>query len=161
MNKFANSLAAAAVAISFAASANAAGYIKFDGVDGEATSAEWRGGNTLVITTGEEAVLVGLLLPAVQAAREAASRPAPGRARKVAAFEIEDGGKSWTLHDATIRPTGDPHTVEIDYRCKDWIDARSGKSGSDCPGAARAGYGKDGAKGGNVEYEWKVEEGES
>ena len=27
--------------------------------------------------------------------------------------------------------------------------------------AESAGYGKDGAKGGNVEFEWKVEEGES
>lgn len=151
MKKFVISLAAAAVAISFTASANAAAYIKFDGVDGEAKSAEWRGGNTLVVTTGEEAVLIGLLLPAVQKAREAASRPAPGRARKVAQFEIEDGGKSWTLHDATISPTGDPHTVEIAYRCKDWTDARSGKSGSDCPGAARKG---------EVEAEWKVEKGE-
>lgn len=152
MKKFVISLAAAAVAIGFTASANAAAYIKFDGVDGEAKSAEWRGGNALVVTTGEEAVAIGLLLPAVQKVRDAASRPQTGSARKVAEFEIDNGGKSWKLYDAIISPTGDPHTVEISFRCKDWTDARSGKSGSDCPGAARKG---------KVEAEWKVEEGQN
>lgn len=131
MQKFALTLAAIAAAIGYAASADAAAYIKFDGVDGEAKSAEWRG-DTLVLTTGEDPVAVGLLLPAVQAAREAARRVPSGRPRKVASFEIDAGGRSWTLRDATISPTNDPHTVEIDSRCREWTDNRTGKSGGDC-----------------------------
>lgn len=131
MKKLACSLAAAAVAIGFAASANAAAYIKFDGVDGEAKSAEWRG-DTLVLAIGEDPVAVGLLLPAVQKVREAARRVPSGRPRKVATFEIDAGGRSWTLRDAIVSPTNDPYTVEISARCKEWTDNRTGKSGGDC-----------------------------
>lgn len=158
MNKFTTLIAGAAVALALISPATAAAYIKFDGVDGSVKSAEWRGGALYLTAETEEQA--ALLLPAVQAAREAAKRSKP-QARKVAEFELSNGGKTWTLYDAVLRPTSDPKQVEVSYRCMDWADSRTGKSGSDCPGAARAGYGKDGAKGGNVEYEWKVEEGES
>ncbi|PQA89641.1 hypothetical protein [Hyphococcus luteus] len=155
MKKLTCLLAAGASAVAFAASAHAAAYIKFDGIDGEAKAAEWRGANTLYLTTEEEPQAVGLLLPAVQAAREAARRTS-ARGRTVDEFEIEDAGKRWTLYDAKVMPTRDPYTVEISYRCKDWTDMRSGRKGSDCASA----YGKDGKKGGNVETTWKVEKGE-
>lgn len=151
MKKLTLLLAACAASASFAASANAAAYVKYDGVDGEAKSAQWSGDNKLYLTTDQDPQAVGLLLPAVQAAREAARRTSSGRARSFAKFEIEDGGKRYTLHNAQVRPTSNPHRVEITYRCKDWKNLRNGKTGSDCGGVRK----------GHVETTWKVEEGES
>ncbi len=131
MKKFTVVLASAASALAFAATAHAAAYIKFDGVDGEC-KAEWSGANTVYLTTDEEPQAVGLLLPAVQKAREAARRSSSGRGQTVDEFEIEEGDKRWTLYDAKIQPTSDPHTVEVNYRCKDWMDLDTGAKGSDC-----------------------------
>jgi len=160
MNTLKTLVAAAALTVGLAGAANAAIHVKYEGVEGNIQSASWGGGNTLWLTTGEDPVEVGLLLPAVQAAREAArrSKSSAGRARTFDEFEVTDtaSGKSWTLYDAVAKPAGG-NRVRIDYRCKDWEDLRSGRVGSDCPQA----YGKDGKKGGNVEFEWKVEEGES
>ena len=140
----------AASAIAFSATAHAAGYIKFDGVDGEAKSTEWSGANTVFVTTEDDPQTVGLLLPAVQKVREAARPTRGSRSRTVDEFEIEDGGRRYTLHDAQIEPTNDPYTVEINFRCKTWEDMRSGRKGGDCtPRAAK----------GKVEATWKVEEG--
>jgi hypothetical protein len=158
MNKLTTLITAGAVALALIGPAAAAWYAKFDGVDGSVKSAEWRGG-ALYLTTDEDPEAIGLLLPAIQGSHEAARRSTPARARKVAEFELSNGAKSWTLYDAQILPTSNRKEVEVRYRCMDWADSRTGKLGSDCPGGLAAG--KDGAKGGNVEFEWKVEEGES
>ncbi len=154
MKKLTICLGAIAVAISFAASANAAAYIKFDGVDGEAKSAEWSGDRTLYLTTEDEPEAVGLLLPAVQAAREAARSTKSARGRSFDAFEVEDGGVRYTLYDAQIQPTGEDRRVEVSYRCKDWTNLRSGETGSDCAQPRR---GKIAGR----EATWKTEEGTS
>ena len=153
--------AAGLIAAALAGPASAAAYIKYDGVDGNVQSASFGrasgGMQSLDLTTGEDPVAVGLLLPAVQKAREAAARSnAQGRPKSFSSFEFSNAGKTWTLHDARATPNG-ANRVKILFRCKDWVDNRSGAEGSDCGSA----YGKDGKKGGNVEFEWKTEEGES
>jgi hypothetical protein len=153
MNKLTTLITGAAVALALISPAAAAWYAKFDGVDGSSLkAAEWRGG-ALYLTTDEDPEAIGLLLPAIQGSHEAARR-STARVRKVAELELSNGAKSWSLYDAQILPTSNRKEVEVRYRCMDWADSRTGKSGSDCPGAAAG-------KGGNVEFEWKVEEGES
>ncbi|MEZ5892471.1 MAG: hypothetical protein R3C58_04905 [Parvularculaceae bacterium] len=146
-------LAAGAIAAALMEPAFAAAYIKFDGVDGEAKSASFGRGSggmqSLDLTTGEDPVAVGLLLPAVQSAREAARRTGAGRPKSFSSFSFDDGRKTWTLHDATATPNG-PNAVKILFRCKDWLDQATGAEGSDCGGAGK----------GKVEASWKIEKGE-
>lgn len=142
---------AAALASLMISPAFAAAYIKFDGVDGEAKSASFGRGSggmqSLDLTTGEDPVAIGLLLPAVQKVREAASRASrAGRPKSFSSFEFSDGRNTYVLHDATAHPNG-ANRVKVLFRCKDWTDA-AGKQGTDC------------ARKGNVETEWKVEKGE-
>ncbi|MEO1137074.1 MAG: hypothetical protein AAFW68_10790 [Pseudomonadota bacterium] len=154
-------LAAAALTIGCAGAANAASFVKFDGIDGEAKAAEWGGGNTLWLTMNEDPQAIGLLLPAVQKVRAAAPRRSNTgggpRVRVFDGFEYTDTrtGMSYVLHDAKASPAGGKR-VRIDYRCKDWRNNRTGAQGSDCV-QARA---MRSSKGGNVETTWKVEEGE-
>lgn len=159
MKKLTILLAASAIAAAFTAPASAAIYMKYDGVDGEAKAASFGRGSgamqSLDLTINEDPVAVGLLLPAVQGAREAASsmRAAPGRPKRFSTFELTDdsAGKTWTLHDAQAIPGGGAHKVKILFRCKDWSSFRTGRTGSDCAAPGRKG---------NVETEFKVEKGE-
>ena len=136
MKKIACIALASAAAAVFANTADAAAYIKFDGVDGESKSAAWQGDNALVLTTEDDPVAVGLLLPAVQQARESARRTGGARPRAIDDFEIAMGARTYVLHGAVARPTKDPHTVKVTFRCKDWTDDRTGAAGSDCPAPA-------------------------
>jgi len=154
MNALKTILAAGAMTVAIAGAANAAIYIEYDGIPGNVQSAAWGGGNTLWLTTDEDPGEAGLLLPAVQPAREAARRvqvPSAARPKKFSEFELTDtaAGKTWTLYDAMVTPAGG-NRVKIDYRCKDWEDLRSGAVGSDCPQAKKKG---------SLDYNWKVEEG--
>jgi len=161
MNALKTILAAGAMTIALIGVSNAAWYAKFDGVDGDVQAASWGGGNTLWLTTGEDPTEVGLLLPAVQTAREAArnAKTSAGRPKKFSEFELTDtsAGKSWTLYDAVATPAGG-NRVRIDYRCKDLQDLRTGEMSSDCPQAFGA---DERRKKGKVDASWKVEEGES
>lgn len=158
MTKLTILTAAAAMAALLAAPANAAWYAKFDGVDGDFKSAQFSGAHTLYLTAPEDdPSAVALLLPAVQKVREAA--PARSRAtRSFQSVELRSGRKTYTLYGARVQATGKPNRVKVTYRCKDWRELRSGRTGSDCPQAA---YGKDGGKDGKAETTWKVEEGEN
>lgn len=151
-------LAAGAMTAGIAEPAHAAGYLKMGDIKGEVKAVSWgasrAGAQTLWITTEEDPQQIGLLLPAVQKVREAAARRSAPRGRSVSSFELTDGGKVFTIYGAQIQPTSRANRVKVVYRCKDWRDSRTGKTGGDCAEAA-------GKKGGNVEYEWKVEEGES
>lgn len=158
MLNFKTMLAAGAMATALASAAFASpAYIKFDGVDGEVKSASFGrasgGMQSLDLTTGEDPVAIGLLLPAVQKVREAASRSsAQGRPRSFSTLRFEDdrAGKIWTLHNAQATPAGRGNRVKILFRCKDWTDMATGEQGSDCAGA----------RNGKVETTWKVEKGE-
>ncbi len=184
------------IAITFTAgSAQAAGYLKFGDIKGESTDAaddkhkdwidvlsiDWgshqpgsgaaagRQSAQLTIKENKQAVLVGLLLPAVQSARAATSaRSTTGRVAerlrhkdRMTYHETARGrvAKSWTLHDVEYRRlratgrVGATHTLNITYKCKDWKNLATGKAGSDCNQPARG-------KKGNVETEFKVEKGE-
>lgn len=155
MNNVKTILAAAALTVGFAGAANAAVYVKYDGIDGEAKAAEWSG-NSVWLTMDNDPVAIGLLLPAVQKVRAAAPRRGKTgggpRVRVFDGFEYTDTrtGMSYVLHDAKASPAGG-NRVRIDYRCKDWRNDRTGAQGSDCGGRARKG---------NAETTWKVEEGE-
>lgn len=84
------------VALAFSSSAFSAAYIKFDGVDGEAKNTMPQ--NTQIQST--QPTSVGLLLPAVQSAREAARRSsssAPTKGQKKGyteyTWKVEEGEK--------------------------------------------------------------------
>jgi Type VI secretion system effector, Hcp len=189
------------IAITFAAgSAQAAGYLKLGDIKGESTetadanhdkwidvlSVDWgadkpgaagRQSATLTIKENQQAVLVGLLLPAVQSVRGAASSAQPRRAdsagvggvasnktkkaRRMTYDETARGRvvKRWTLRDVEYQRLrargrdGARHKLNITYKCKDWTVIATGKTGSDCNLPARKGRG-------NAETEFKVEEGE-
>ncbi len=147
-------LVAGVLSVGFAMAANAAVFVKYDGVDGEAKDAQWEGAGTLWLTTESDPVAIGLLLPAVQKVRSAArpARAATVRMRAFESFELTDtdAGMQWTLHDATAAPAGE-NRVKIAYSCKDWRNLRTGETGSDCARPAARG---------NVETEFKVEKGE-
>ncbi len=160
-------------------SAHAAGYVKFGDIKGESTdtadanhdkwidvlSIDWgsnklgssaapgRQSAKLTIKENKQAVLVGLLLPAVQSARAATSaRTATGRVserlrhKDRMTYDQTAGGrvvKRWTLHDVEYqRPratgrNGATHSINLTYKCKDWINIASGEAGSDCRRPAR------------------------
>lgn len=142
--------AAAAMAALLAAPANAAWYAKFDGVDGDFKSAQFSGAHTLYLTAPEDdPSTIALLLPAVQKVREAA--PRPRATRSFQSVELRSGRKTYTLYGARAQATGKANRVKVTYRCKDWRELRTGRTGSDCPQAAS----------GKVETTWKVEEGEN
>ncbi|NOX81858.1 MAG: type VI secretion system tube protein Hcp [Alphaproteobacteria bacterium] len=172
-----------------AGSAQAAGYLKLGDIKGEATEAsdpdhdKWinvisvswgqskpgltgRQSATLTIKENQQAVLIGLLLPAVQKARStqpsrAGVAATTKKARRMTYDETSGRRvvKRWTLHDVEYQRLrargrdGASHTLNITYKCKDWTVIASGKTGSDCNLPARK-------KGGNVETNFKVEEGE-
>jgi Type VI secretion system effector, Hcp len=187
------------IAITLAAgSADAAGYMKLGDIKGESNAAgdanhdkwidvlsiDWGSHKpgagsqsaTLTIKENQQAVLVGLLLPAVQSVREAASSTQPSRAatagvggvtsttKKAGRMTYDETArgrvvKRWTLRDVEYqraRATGRDgarHKLNITYRCKDWTVIATGKAGSDCNLPARG-------KRGNVEAQHKVEKGE-
>lgn len=140
MNMMKTLMIAGAMAVGMAASANAAIYIKFDGVDGDVKAADWDGANTLWLTTDKDPQAIGLLLPAVQKVREAAPRSRSGgpHVRVFDGFEVTDtsAGMTYMLHDAKAAPAGE-NRVKITYRCKDWRNLSTGEKGSDCDGATR------------------------
>lgn len=94
MKKLTILLAASLIAAAFAAPASAAVFMKYEGVDGEAKSASFGPGSggmqSLDLTTGEDPVAIGLLLPAVQKVREAASRSSAAHPRT--ALPVPFGG---------------------------------------------------------------------
>jgi Type VI secretion system effector, Hcp len=179
-----------------AGSAHAAGYLKLGDIKGESTEAsdpdhdKWidilsfnwgsqkpgaagRQSATLTIKENQQAVLVGLLLPAVQKVRAASSSARPSRsdgagnaattqkARRMTYDETARGRvvKRWTLRDVEYQRLrargrdGARHKLNITYKCKDWTVIATGKTGSDCNLPARKGRG-------NAETEFKVEKGE-
>lgn len=165
-------------ALAFGGGASAAGYLKIGDIKGEATAADghkdWinlesfsfgpsRAGapadHEAEITLGQDPQAAALLLPAVQKAREAASRSASAsgpRRHPVATYrEVSDEGKvlkTYWLRDVVLTP-GEGGAMKVAYSCKTWRDEATGTTGGDCDDAAPA------RKKGKVEYNWKVEEG--
>ncbi len=176
-----------------AGGAHAAGYMKLGDIKGESTEAgddkhdkwidvlsvDWgaqdadgRHNAVMTVKEGEEPVLIGLLLPAVQKVRAAPSS-STGRSSAMRVSErLRHKGrmtyretsrgrdvKTWVLHDAEFdRPratgrAGATHRLRINYKCKDWTIVATGEKGGDCAAPARA-------RKGNVETEFKVEKGE-
>lgn len=87
-------LAACAMTAGLMATANAAVYVKYEGVDGEAKSAEQSEGAARQLKAGEEPQEAALLLPAVQSAREAATkRPARKKGNVETTWKVEEGEK--------------------------------------------------------------------
>lgn len=172
-----------------AGSAQAAGYLKLGDIKGEATEAsdpnhdKWidvlsvswgqskpgaagRQSATLTIKENQQAVLIGMLLPAVQKARStqpsrAGVAATTQKARRMTYDETARGRvvKRWTLRDVEYQRLrasgrdGASHKLNITYKCKDWTVIATGKTGSDCNLPARRGRG-------NAETEFKIEEGE-
>lgn len=163
-------------ALAFGGGASAAGYLKIGDIKGEATAndghKDWinlqsfsfgasRAGapadHEAEITLGQDPQAIGLLLPAVQKARDAAARSKPRRHPVATYREVSDDGKvlkTYWLRDVVLTP-GAEGAMKVAYSCKTWRDEATGATGGDCDDAAPAR-----AKGkGKVEYNWKVEEG--
>jgi len=159
-------------ALALGGAASAAGYLKIGDIKGEATAAsdhkDWiiiesmsspimRQGaadSTLTITSGQDPVAIGLLLPAVQKVREAAARP---QKAPMATYRKTDANgkviKTYWLKDVVLSPTDKAGTVKLTYQCRTWRDEATKRKGTDCVSPARS------KSKGKVDATWKIEEG--
>lgn len=145
------------VALALGGPAYAPIYMKFDGVDGETAAKDHKdwieiesisfgatssGRMRGTITTGEDPVAVGMLLPAVQKVRDAANRSSSSTTARKSPLVVyrEDAGdktvKTYWLRDVELSPAKDGQ-VRITYACKTWRDEATGKKDTDCPPARK------------------------
>lgn len=102
------------------------------------------------VQAGEPDKPAGLLLPAVQKVREAPANPSPPTPGSVKGNQNEE--EIGLLLPAVQKVRDAAARTESSNNLK--------QMGTAAPPAPSTSYGKDGKKGGSVEAEWKVEEGE-
>lgn len=101
MNTIKNLALALLACVALSQPAFAAGYIKMGDIKGESTRSEQQDPNQRDVKSGQTEKPTGLLLPAVQSAREAAPRPKPSandhkgskKGKVEASWKVEEGTK--------------------------------------------------------------------